>query len=119
MTTTTKPIENPTLGYGFKPALKHGPILAAWGARLIWPNDLVPNRTDAIGEQADKDRLFALLNERAPQPKDYPAILARAGITTASNACVALYEDDEVLVMASPQGSHGYLYVTGVLKAPR
>jgi hypothetical protein len=119
MTTTTKPIEDPKLAFGYRPALKHVPILAAWGARLIYPDDLVWDRTDAIGEQVHKDKLFALLNERAPQPKDFGPILSRNGIDSGSNVSIALYEDDEVLLMGSPQSSYGYFYVTGVLKVPK
>lgn len=91
---------------------------AAWGARLIYPNDLLPDRTDMIGSREAKDRLLAALNSPAvPEPAAYPSLLAEAGIESSGVDLEAiLYEDDTLCIKANPQASHGYLYVVAYLK---
>jgi hypothetical protein len=102
-------------------------VQAAWGARLIWPNDLVYNRQDLDGHTSEaKDALIAWLN--GPGGGDgaigkMRAILSdtdkrfEIGITSASQEKeVVIYEDEVGKIVGSPQGSHGYVYVAGWLK---
>lgn len=90
---------------------------AAWGARAICRGDgfvdLLQDRMDAFGSQADKDRLFAHLNEVLPRP----VLNDKAGRIQGNDDTVHLiHEDDVVKVVASAQKSYGYVYITAVLK---
>jgi hypothetical protein len=115
MTTAEK-----TLAYGTRHAAEDlKTARAAWGARLIWPNDILGDRTDTFGSEPDKKLMFKLLNERAPQPDQYLHLLLAEDIDSRSHYSMVFYEDDDIKVIASPQGSCGYLYVTAVLKAAR
>lgn len=104
------------LGYGLRDAPTDAP--AAWGARLIFPNDLVWDRTDMYGEQEDKNRLLDWLNTHAPRigSDDFLNLVYRN--TSASGEHVfTIAEDDTAIMQASAQGSYGYLYVAAWLKA--
>jgi hypothetical protein len=105
--------------------LDHEPYPAAWGARTILDGrnytpphvDLVWDRQDCVGEQADKDRLLAHLNEHLQFGKDFDWLVYEKGVRGGpQDERHVLLDDDVVLVVASTQASYGYLYITAVLK---
>jgi hypothetical protein len=105
-----------SLAYGLRTAPEDRP---AWGARLIWPNDLVHDRQDMTGSDAERARLRGWLNDDgvlraalAEARRQAKAYELRAD----ENREVVLYEDRWGIVKANPQGSHGYLYVAAWLK---
>jgi hypothetical protein len=101
------------LGYGLRniPA----DVTTAWGARWIWPNDMVHNRQDLQGP--DKDKLIAWLNGGAIAAARVAApSLIQIGLSPREDREVVLYEDERGVIKANPQGSHGYLYVAAWLK---
>jgi hypothetical protein len=91
-------------------------VTSAWGARLIWPNDLVHDRQDLKGPT--KGLLAQWLNGGALRVAlDNAARLARASeLTQSEDREVVLYEDERGVIKANPQASFGYLYVAGWLK---
>lgn len=97
-------------------------VRTAWGARWIWPDDMLPDRqgfeTDL--DDAGADAFFTWLNSG-------PLMKARAEarrlasshqLSTTENRQVTLYEDDGGIVVGNPNGSHGYLYVSAWKHAP-
>ena len=93
-------------------------VTCAWGARLIWPNDLVHDRQDLVGSDPTRSDLIAWLNDGPLRSAlDEAAKLAREYVLSpGDDNTVTLYEDERGLVRANPQGSHGYLYVAAWLK---
>ena len=102
-------------------------VEAVWGARLIWPNDLVHDRQDLVGHSPEaKDALIAWLNGPGGGDGAIGKMRAKLGdansrfeIGLTSNAQeeeVIIYEDEIGKIVGSPQGSHGYVYVCGWLK---
>jgi hypothetical protein len=101
---------------------------AAWGARLIYAEvmaggtGVVWDRTDMTGSQADKDKLLAVLNGGAMKlAMDRLRKDAEVGLmdSRTEEAFVPYNDgnhDGRVMIVASPQRSYGYLYVTAVLK---
>lgn len=97
---------------------------AIWGARWIWPNDLVYDRQDMVGSDEERTRLLGWLNASAPAaPTPLGAAMVQAKtlaltyeLSPADVRVVTLFEDDLGIIQASPQGSHGYLYVAAWLK---
>lgn len=91
-------------------------VTTAWGARLIWPNDLVHDRQDLSGPT--KGLLAQWLNGGALRVAlDNAASLAgRYELKQSENREVTLYEDEAGVIKANPQASHGYLYVAAWLK---
>ena len=99
---------------------------AVWGARLIWPNDLLHDRMDlrAKGEKAKGllvhwldgpnrgDGAIAKMREALAEPYSL-------GLDPASDEEVVIYEDERGKIVGSAQRSHGYVYVAGWLKAAR
>lgn len=104
------------LGYGLRAGLPEG-VTAAWGARWIYPNDLVPDRQDLKGENTEllKDWLNAgALNEARIEA----ARLAKSWQMFKDKDQTYVLVDDEVgTIIGNPQASHGYLYVAAWLKA--
>lgn len=91
-------------------------VKAAWGARLIFPADLVWDRTDMIGEQADKNAILAWLNDKAPKIGSDEWATIVTGRTMASDEHVfTVFSDETGIMKASAQGSYGYLYVSAWL----
>jgi hypothetical protein len=98
---------------------------AVWGARLIWPNDLVWDRQDIAGQTGDaKDALVAWLNGPNRGDGAIRAALDRLahpatnfGWEGNSTDEAVIYEDDRGIIVGSPQGSYGYVYVAAWLKA--
>jgi len=98
-------------------------VRAVWGARLIWPNDLVHDRQDLAARDDDaKMALIAWLNDEGILRK----VLDHLGSSNCrfemglfgpkDNTEVVIYEDAKGKIIGSPQSSHGYLYVCGWLK---
>jgi len=92
---------------------------AAWGARAIYspgaarPLDLVWDRQSVgSGSLKSMDHLLSLLNGGILNTVQE---VTRGG-DPGSQEVAVLYDDDEVRVVGSPQGSHGYYYVTAWLK---
>jgi hypothetical protein len=108
------------LSYGLR-EIPEG-IECAWGARWIWPNDLVWNRQDttphAPAPQHDVARLHEWLNAGAlASAMDEAKRLADSyELTGSENRTVTLHEDERGIVRANPQRSFGYLYVAAWLK---
>lgn len=91
---------------------------AAWGARMIYPNDLVNDRQHAVGEKPDIERLLAWLNHGALRDARIQLYEDdKAGKLSPSNTdTFTVYEDHEGIVVASPRGSYGHVYVAAWLK---
>jgi hypothetical protein len=110
--------------------LDHEPYPAAWGARAIFrPDagepavgagggrvvDILPDRVDTFGSDEDKQVLFGhLLQHLDAELLDRK--VARLGIRGNDDSAHVLLDDDVCKVVASPQASYGYLYITAVLK---
>lgn len=116
--------ETMTLAFGCNRGLPDG-VRCAWGARLIWPDQLLHDRQDLInrGTVMDKIDLVWWLNG----PENTMGAIATALSYARSEAVqrelggpageeiVAIYEDHRGKIVGSAQGSHGYLYVAGWL----
>jgi hypothetical protein len=99
-------------------------VSAVWGARLIWPDDLVHDRQD-LGYRNDeaKAELIAWLNgapagsgalQKARDNLRDPGPDA-LGLNYKNDQEAVIYEDDQGRIIGSSQGSFGYLYVCGWL----
>jgi hypothetical protein len=105
------------LSFGLRTAPADRPV---WGARLIWPGDLVHDRQSTIGEDVELQAMIAWLNAG---PLREALRCARLRVDRDGNPLgptedreVTLYEDERGIVRANPQGSRGYLYVAAWLK---
>ena len=89
-------------------------VTAAWGARLIVGQDghvdLVHDRQDAVGPDAERKALLAHLNEKKPL-KALSALLREGKVSTREGADVTVYEDADIVVRGNSHGSHGYFYI--------
>jgi hypothetical protein len=94
-------------------------VVTCWGARLIWPCDLLHDRQDLVG-RSEEDRLAlqfwlnggalrSALTEARERATDH---LLRQD----EDREVTLFEDETGVVKANPQSSYGYLYVAAWLK---
>jgi hypothetical protein len=103
------------LGYGLRSIPEE--VSTAWGARWIFPNDMVHNRQDLKGENTDA--LIAWLNGGAIKAALIEAreLVRRWEMFPSSDKTLVLYEDETGKIVGNPQSSHGYLYVAGWLKA--
>lgn len=91
-------------------------VSTAWGARLIYPDDLVFDRQDMRGD--DRAPLVAWLNDAGALRKALEASRALADrykLSRDGAQQVTLYRDDTGVIVACPNSSHGYLYVAGWL----
>lgn len=98
---------------------------AVWGARLIAPADLVANRMDIKARSSDAEHdliewlnggAIAKMRERARELGIGTPHGLLAGLDERSEKSVVLYEDDQGMMVGSPQASCGHVYVTGWLK---
>lgn len=112
-----------TLSYGRNAQLPDG-VAAVWGARLIWPNDLVPDRQDLrTTDDAAKQALIAWLNGTPAgtgaicEMRDRLARLSHDDPSWTSDRTeeMTIVADEIGTIVASPQGSFGYVYVAGYL----
>jgi hypothetical protein len=103
-------------------------VRAVWGARLIWPNDLLHDRQDIDAHDDDaKQALIAWLNGPGTGDGAIAAMrdcMGAAGWRAANGVWpdtpfdqeAVIYEDDRGKIVGSAQGSHGHFYVCGWLK---
>ena len=98
-------------------------VKAVWGARLIWPNDLVWDRQD-LDAHSDEDKQ-ALISWLNGNPEGNGAIKAMKlalttpsalGLSSTSDTEAVIFEDETGKIIGSAQSSYGYLYVAGWLK---
>lgn len=88
---------------------------AVWGARLIAPNDLVWDRQDLVSDDDEaKEALVHWLNNGAI--RDMRRILDQLYLGGNDNTRHVIIDDERGVIVGSPQGSYGYIYVTGWLK---
>jgi len=105
-------------------------VRAVWGARLIFPADLVHDRQDlAAHDDEAKQALITWLNGADDTGRN-GAIAKMLEVLRDANRRYAvgirprmqfeeeavIYEDDEGKIVGSDQASHGHLYVAGWLK---
>lgn len=92
-------------------------VLAAWGARAIYKNthppliDTLPDRQQMVGDdEGARRRLGEWLNGKALKRlmRDIEAL--RSGLP-GDSPDVVTFEDGPFHLEASPQCSHGYLYI--------
>lgn len=110
-----------TLPYGCTRGLEPG-VTVAWGARMIWPDDLLHDRQGCAGGEDGCDERRELLDWLGTGAGNAMRAEARrlAGgyeLSAASEDVITLYEDEVGKVVGSPQGSHGYFYVAAWLHA--
>jgi hypothetical protein len=93
---------------------------AAWGARLIFPADLLHDRQGFYNWDSDAGRaLKHWLNQEGALKKALTAarkMAERYKITSDGREDVVLYEDDKGKFMGTPNASYGYLYVAAWMK---
>lgn len=105
-------------------------VKVAWGARLIFPDDLVVNRQGFLGRDLpEAEQLIAWLNGDGYgfTGRGQGAIrraLAEARRQAAAGELrqdedreIVLYENEHGVIRANPNGSFGYLYICGYLKS--
>jgi hypothetical protein len=83
--------------------------VAAWGARAIFANgciDLLPDRQGAAGDQAALNDLIAWVNKIG-----LPYLREEVVKVSRSSSEVVNRDDSAYHIEASPQSSHGYLYI--------
>lgn len=106
------------LGYGWNSALPDD-VVSAWGARLIINMnglvDFVPGRSDYFGEASFLDTLQARFPKAAMERRIREGLESRE-FDTRSDTDVTLFEDDDIKIVANPNGSAGYLYVSAWAK---
>jgi hypothetical protein len=105
-----------TLAFGLR-AIPEG-VACAWGARLIWPDDMVYDRQDNIGDEGDRMMLHLWLGDGALKSALTEArrMADSYELRPSEDREVTLSEDETGVVKANPQCSHGYLYVAAWLK---
>lgn len=94
-------------------------VKTAWGARWIFPADMVWDRQDLQGP--DANQLKKWLNSGALRKASAKAqrLSSHLDLTPDGGETVTLYEDADGIIRASPQHSFGYLYVAAWLKVIR
>jgi hypothetical protein len=107
------------LSFGLSAAIPEA-VTTAWGARLIFPDDLLYDRQDMRGD--DTKPLVAWLNGAGSGSGALRKALAQARklsdhykITRDGKQTVTLFSDKTGVIVACPNGSHGYLYVAAWL----
>lgn len=94
-------------------------LRAVWGARLIWPNDLVHDRQDlAARDDEAKEELIHWLNNGAIKNMRDVLLKDAAALwlfDPKSEHVEVIYSDEKGIIKGSPQGSGGYIYVAGWL----
>lgn len=104
-----------SLAYGARSAVPDD-AHTAWGARLVWPNDLVWDRQDIQGPDA-KDLMDWLNAGRLKEALRVLGELADAWeLRPTDDKIVELWDTDDGRIVANPQASHGYVYVAAWLK---
>lgn len=111
-----------SLAFGYNAGVPERHVGAVWGARLIFPDDLVYNRQDTAYWGGDKDAHAAEIKQLHEWLNG--GVLAQAldaartcGLRGNETREATLYEDERGVVLANPQSSYGYLYVVAWFKA--
>lgn len=115
--------ENTKLSIAFGRNTYPDDVRAVWGARLIWPNDLLNDRQDiAARDDEAKAELIAWLNGpnrgdgAIKHMKDKLLVPQELGLSYDGQQEAVIYEDAEGKIVGSAQGSFGYVYVAAWLK---
>ena len=103
-----------TLQWGCTRALPEG-TTTAWGARLIWPGDLLWDRQGTISENEETRKALHDWLNSGPLRSALERMWTgdRAGLSPEQQRTVTLYEDALGCIKGDPQGSYGYLYIVG------
>jgi len=90
----------------------------AWGARLIYPNDLLHDRQSMAGDDSGKSLLVTWLNGGALRDALYNAgqLHMKGKMSPRDHKEFTLYEDETGIIVGNPNQSHGYLYVAAWFK---
>lgn len=95
----------------------------AWGARWIFPDDVLWDRQDFVNMQTpDGERLKNWLNGASRDNMSGALAKSRAAARKLpksfqqESTVIVLHEDGAGVVKANPKGSYGYLYVCAYLK---
>lgn len=102
------------LSFGLSDAIPET-VTTAWGARAIFPNDLVFDRQDMQGD--DRQPLTHWLNSGALKKALETAGTLRSRYKISSDGAqrVILHSDKTGVIVASPRSSCGYLYIAAWL----
>lgn len=107
------------LAFGLGAALPPN-LTTAWGARLIFPADLLYDRQSFAGRDTPAgNKLHAWLNSGGGLKKALAAsrrMSSHYQLEPSQHQQVTLFEDDTAIVVANAQASYGYLYVAAWLK---
>jgi|SRR5215472_3475777 len=100
------------LGRAVPDAVKNG-----WGARLIFPDDLLWDRRSMVGDDmAERKALAEWLQAHWATAMDISRGAAKRGsLTKTGYEEVVLFKDEVGVIVACPQASGGYLYVAAWL----
>ncbi len=112
------------LEWGLQRDLTDDVYEAAWGARAIWSEnrnfiDLLPDRQDIQGSEEARKLLADWLNTVGL--KEIHRKVKDRGLTQASMELVVQdtrWRGRKFSIVASPNASHGYLYLTAYLARP-
>ena len=104
------------LNFGLNAAVPEGTAVA-WGARLIFPDDLLWDRQSWIGDEDQRAPTVEWLNGGALKSALARAreMAERGELVSSDSRPVVLHEDEQGTIAGDPRGSHGYLYVAGWL----
>jgi len=110
-------MKKPQLEFGLNAAVPKWAVVA-WGARLIYPSDLVQNRQSCVGDKTAKDLLIDWLNKGALRDALYRAgqLHSKREMSPTDHKEFTLYEDNLGIIVGNPNQSHGYLYVAAWFK---
>lgn len=114
-------LHNLKLAFGYNQGIPED-AAAVWGARLIWPNDLLWDRQD-IARHKDQasdealERLTTWLNSKAiDQMREKLRNPWDVGLWPDNDKEAVIYEDEVGKIVGNCLGSHGYVYVVAYLK---
>ncbi len=107
-------------------ARRHVPMNAeaAWGARAIWERQgydlatlgFVGNRQSATGTEEARGRLQAFLDGAMRPLREAFAQAQREGWSQSSADVRTLVETEDGVIVGTPNGSYGYVYLAAWLK---
>ena len=92
-------------------------VLAAWGARAIYTGgyiDLLPDRQDGKGSEADFKRLMGWLNGPKGALAKLRKLTKSEGLRQDEDRVVVI-EQPGFRLVANPNASYGYLYICAML----
>lgn len=91
-------------------------VRCAWGARWIFPDDQVHDRTDYVGSDEDWQELRRWLIDVVGRKPFEMACGLRYAMQSRADEPYVLFEDDNGKFVGHPHGPSGYLYVVTWLK---